>query len=153
VETGKIDPLDYFEQFCARIGLSWTFDQWLDLWANIFTINPFGHGLYLDLHKKGYPVAMLSNIGPHQATAIEHRFPDLFKIAVNRFFSYELGLHKPDPRIYHAVCQRLAKQPSQCVLLDDLPDNVKGAQGIGMHAMQFTPENHPAIEHFIRSFC
>lgn len=152
VETGKTDERVYFEQFCARIGLTWTFDQWVDHWADIFTPNPFMHGLYLDLDKSGCPVAMLSNIGPHHVTAIERGIPGFFDVASHHFFSFDLGLHKPDPAIYHAVSQRLEKQPQHCVFLDDVEANVQGAKSIGMHAMQVTPENHDAVERFVRSF-
>jgi HAD superfamily hydrolase (TIGR01509 family) len=45
---------------------------------------------------------------------------------------------KPDPRIYHAACERLDCAPQDAVLLDDLPANVDGARAVGMHAVLFT---------------
>ena len=152
VETGKTDDRVYYDEFCARIGLTWTFDEWVDQWANIFTPNPFVHGLYLDLHERGHAVAMLSNIGPHQVTAIGRCIPEFFSVGTHHFFSFELGLHKPDPAIYHTVSRKLGRQPQRCVFLDDAEANVRGAKGIGMHAMQVTPENHSDVERFVRSF-
>ncbi len=42
------------------------------------------------------------------------------------------GIRKPDPRIYHLVCERLAVQPGECVFLDDLGVNLKPARALGM---------------------
>lgn len=152
VETGHADERVYFDQFCARIGLTWTFEEWIDRWADLFTPNPFLHGLYLDLHRLGHDVAMLSNIGPHHVTAIERGNPGFFSVGTHHLFSFDLGLHKPDPAIYHAACQRLAKRPQHCVFLDDTEVNVRAARSICMHAMQVTPDNHAAVDRFVRSF-
>lgn len=152
VETGKIDQGLYFDQLCTRLGLPWTWEQWIEEWGAIFLPNAFGQGLYKDLLTQGHRVAMLSNIGPHHVVAIKQRYPDFFNHNAPHCLSFELGFHKPDPRIYHAACHRLDKQPEQCVFLDDLKDNVLGAQSIGMQAMQLTPDNHDEVERFVRSF-
>ena len=122
-------------------------------WAAIFTVNPVGRGLYLDLFDRGFRVAMLSNIAPYHLGAIERHHPDFFRVGRDHFFSFDLHLHKPDPRIYEAVCRDLGMRPDHCVFLDDLEENVRGAQSIGMQARQFTPETHQEIIDFVRSFC
>ena len=151
VETGKINATDYFALFSQRLGLTWTYEQWIDQWSQIFTPNPDLHGLYLDLLQQGHTVAMLSNLAPHHVTAIERGSPGFFDTATHLFFSFELGLHKPDPAIYRAVAQRLNCTPQQCVFLDDMQVNVEGALSIGMRAIQVTPENHAEVEDFVRS--
>lgn len=42
------------------------------------------------------------------------------------------GIRKPDPQIYHLVCERLAVTPAECVFLDDLGVNLKPARALGM---------------------
>ncbi len=42
------------------------------------------------------------------------------------------GIRKPDPAIYHLVCQRLEVIPDACVFLDDLGVNLKPARAMGM---------------------
>jgi putative hydrolase of the HAD superfamily len=46
--------------------------------------------------------------------------------------STEVGLRKPDPRIYRLACERLGVAPSRCVFLDDLGVNLKPARAMGM---------------------
>jgi HAD superfamily hydrolase (TIGR01509 family) len=53
-------------------------------------------------------------------------------------YSHEVGWRKPDPRIYHAVCERLGCAPQDTVLLDDVAANIEGARAVGMHGVVFT---------------
>ena len=152
VETGKIDVDTYFEQFCKTTGLTWTREEWITQWGSIFEPNTFGQGLFRTLKEQGHSVALLSNLGPHHTECIKERFPGFFDIHAPYYFSYDLGYHKPDPNIYHATCQGLNKPPEQCLFIDDMEENVTGAQGIGMHSIQLTPDNHAEVEQFVQSF-
>jgi FMN phosphatase YigB (HAD superfamily) len=46
--------------------------------------------------------------------------------------SGDVGVAKPDPRSYLLVAQRLGLEPAQCVFVDDLVGNVRGATAAGM---------------------
>ena len=46
--------------------------------------------------------------------------------------SSKIGIRKPDPRIYHMMCDELGVTPQACVFLDDLGPNLKPARAIGM---------------------
>ena len=46
--------------------------------------------------------------------------------------SSKIGIRKPDPRIYHMMCEKLAVAPAACVFLDDLGPNLKPARALGM---------------------
>ena len=55
---------------------------------------------------------------------------ELFDVVID---SSEVGIRKPDPRIYQLTAQRLNDvDPTQCAFLDDLTENVAGAQSVGM---------------------
>lgn len=43
-----------------------------------------------------------------------------------------LGFAKPDPRAYLAVADALGLDPGECVFVDDLAVNVRGAAAVGM---------------------
>jgi epoxide hydrolase-like predicted phosphatase len=53
------------------------------------------------------------------------------------FISSEMGVTKPDERIYRLVLQRLAVAPEQAVFVDDFSHNIEGARAVGMHAVLF----------------
>ncbi len=152
VEIGAIDVPTYFDQFCRDTGLTWTQAEWITHWGNIFEPNTFGQGLFKTLKRQGHSVALLSNLGPHHTECIKQRFPGFFDLHAPYYFSYELGYHKPDPNIYHATCQGLNKPPEKCLFIDDMEENVTGAQSFGMHSIQLTPDNHAEVGRFVQSF-
>jgi putative hydrolase of the HAD superfamily len=46
--------------------------------------------------------------------------------------SGEVGLHKPQPEIYRLAADRLGVDAAACVFVDDLRENVRGAEQVGM---------------------
>jgi len=55
--------------------------------------------------------------------------------------SGEVGIRKPDPEIFTLAAQRLGMAPAQCVFVDDLAPNVRGAVEVGMVGVHHvTPE-------------
>ena len=46
--------------------------------------------------------------------------------------SSEVGLRKPEPAIYELAAERLGLEPADCVIVDDLPGNLKPARALGM---------------------
>lgn len=51
--------------------------------------------------------------------------------------SAEEGVRKPDPRIYLRACQRLDTKPQACLFMDDLEENILGAQQVGMQTLHW----------------
>ncbi|ORZ39942.1 HAD-like domain-containing protein [Catenaria anguillulae PL171] len=57
----------------------------------------------------------------------------LFDVVVS---SSTEGIRKPDPRIFKIACQRLrVTDPRQVLFLDDLKENIEGAQRLGMRTI------------------
>jgi putative hydrolase of the HAD superfamily len=54
---------------------------------------------------------------------------ELFDTAV---ISAEVGLHKPQPEIYLLAAERLGVEPAECIFVDDLRENIDGAEAVGM---------------------
>jgi putative hydrolase of the HAD superfamily len=52
--------------------------------------------------------------------------------------SAEVGVLKPDPRIYAHMLETNRLAPGETVFFDDMPGNVAGAKAAGMHAFVFT---------------
>jgi putative hydrolase of the HAD superfamily len=52
-------------------------------------------------------------------------------------FSCDVGISKPDPRIYEIACERLAVEPAECLFVGDgANDELPGAERVGMTAVQ-----------------
>jgi epoxide hydrolase-like predicted phosphatase len=59
-------------------------------------------------------------------------FGELFDGVV---ISGEVGLHKPQPRIFALGAERVGLSPASCVFVDDLRENCEGAEAVGMVAV------------------
>jgi putative hydrolase of the HAD superfamily len=52
--------------------------------------------------------------------------------------SAEVGMRKPEPRIFYHAAELLNTSPDQCVFVDDLETNVKAAVSLGMTGVLHT---------------
>ncbi len=93
-------------------------------------------GLLRGLRAVGVPTGLLSNSwGVRYPREL---FPELFDAVV---ISSEVGMRKPEPRIFWHAAQLLGLQPSECIFIDDIDANVVAAEQIG-----FTGVLHSAPE-------
>jgi epoxide hydrolase-like predicted phosphatase len=92
---------------------------------------------YIQGLRPHYRTAFLSNGWARngRAMAEELGLADAFDVCV---VSAEVGVAKPDPRIYHLTLERLGVLPAEAVFVDDFIENVEAARGIGMQAIHFT---------------
>ena len=144
-ETGKVSCTVYFDEFKTRYGLEWSEEQWIKEYAAIYSVNEAGQSLFRDLKAAGHPVHLLSNLAEYNKLAIDLRYPFFFEQADRAFFSYELGLHKPDSKIYRQVCATLDLPPEACVFFDDAEANVNAAREIGMTDIRYHEDKIEAI--------
>lgn len=60
------------------------------------------------------------------------KLEDLFEIV---FLSYEMGLMKPDTRIYQDVLDKAGLKAEETLFLDDNADNIRGAAQLGIETI------------------
>ena len=69
---------------------------------------------------------------------VREKFDDAFHHMV---ISAEVGVAKPDARIYHIALEQLQVQATEAVFVDDVLENIKACQQVGMKGIHFrTPE-------------
>lgn len=66
--------------------------------------------------------------------------------------SSEVGLRKPDERIYRHAAAALGLDPAECVFVDDIEHNIRAAEAVGMVGVHHvTPERTvPRLEELFR---
>ncbi len=85
--------------------------------------------------KPKYKIGMLSNAGYDVVTSLFHKSQmQLFDVCI---LSYEVGLVKPDPRMYKLVAERLGVIVNECVMIDDQQRHCAGAVSVGMQAVYY----------------
>jgi glucose-1-phosphatase len=95
---------------------------------------PAMYQLIRDLRARGVRTALLSNSWGPTGYPRED-FPHLFDAVV---ISGEVGMRKPEPRIFRHAAELLDLEPEHCVFVDDLEANVTAAVDCGMTGVQHT---------------
>jgi 2-haloacid dehalogenase len=93
-------------------------------------------GILADLRAAGRPLYALSNWSAETFPIARPRFPflDWFDGIV---ISGDVGICKPDPRLYRHLIDRYGLAPASTVFVDDSPVNVAAAAALGMTAFRF----------------
>lgn len=83
-----------------------------------------------------YTTALLSNstVGAREQEEARYHFAAM---SDHIFYSHELGVAKPDRRIYDLAYERLGISPAEMIFVDDVARNIAAAQAIGIHAILF----------------
>jgi epoxide hydrolase-like predicted phosphatase len=85
--------------------------------------------------RKKYKVGLISNAWSGlRPWIVSRKFEDTFDAMT---ISAEVGVMKPDARIFQIALEKLGVSPSESVFLDDFLENVVGARAIGMQAIHF----------------
>jgi epoxide hydrolase-like predicted phosphatase len=137
LEIGEISSREFFKYVC------------IDAEAR--------HGQRIDIRRLGLAasegerldplmLALVEELRPHCSVALvtnnvagagwreTFRF-ELFDVVLD---SSEVGVRKPDPRIYAALCERLDRKPDEVAFVDDLARNTEAAAALGLHPILFT---------------
>ena len=106
----------------------------LEFWGG----DELDHGLvdYLRSKRSLYKTALLSNAWDDLRGVLEdgYQITDAFEVIV---ISAEVGVKKPDPRIYQILLEKLQVNPEEAVFVDDFIENVEAARQLGMYAVHF----------------
>ena len=90
-----------------------------------------------------YQTALLSNsfVGARRKEQERYHFDEMCDFII---YSHEVGMSKPDRRIYALTCERLGLQPAEVIFLDDREPAIDAAREFGMHGILFK-DNAQAI--------
>ncbi|MSO79072.1 MAG: HAD family phosphatase [Acidimicrobiia bacterium] len=91
------------------------------------------------LRADGVRLALLTNNAKEFGDSWKASFPvdELFPVVVD---SSDVGLRKPDPRIYELTCERVGVEPTAALFLDDNVDNVAASRALGIESILVTPD-------------
>ena len=95
---------------------------------------PAMYDLVRTLRARGLRTALLSNSWGTGGYPRDD-FPGLFDTVV---ISGEVGMRKPEPRIFHHTAELLGLAPAACVFVDDVQANVDAAIACGMTGVRHT---------------
>ena len=93
------------------------------------------------LRQAGLRTALLSNSWGSDDYP-RHLFPDLFDVVV---ISAEVGMRKPEERIFRHTAALLGLEPEECVFIDDVAANIAAGEAIGLIGVHHTEPGPTAV--------
>ena len=99
--------------------------------------------------RSSYRVGVLSNttVMLEDQVLAPNGILDMWDVIIN---SARIGIAKPDAGIYVAAAEAVGLVPEECVHIDDLENNVLGAEAAGFKAVHHTGD-FPALEASLRA--
>jgi putative hydrolase of the HAD superfamily len=130
LETGAVSEAEFEAAFASLLGLT-AHEGLIDrLFAGLGPDEAMV-GAVLGARRAGVRTGLISN---SWGLGIYERAPmEIFDATV---ISGDVGLHKPQREIYLLACERLGVEPAECVFVDDLAENVAGAEAVGMKGLR-----------------
>jgi glucose-1-phosphatase len=133
---GQVASQDHWEAVQEVLKISP--EQMLEVQKSFFAGDVLDKDLvdYIRSLRPRYTTALLSNAWDslRPLLAQEWKIEDAFDEIV---ISAEVGIAKPDPRIYHLILERLGVQAQEAVFVDDFAHNLEAAAQVGLHTVLF----------------
>lgn len=130
--TGERDFPDALAEAMRRHRVAGTVAEVAQGWLDI-VVDPRRLALVDELRGRGVRVALATNQhrfrGLHMRDGL--RLDDHFDAA---YYSYELGVAKPDAGYFTRILDDLGEPPGSVLFVDDLPGNVRAARRVGIDA-------------------
>ncbi|MFI3206381.1 MAG: HAD family phosphatase [Clostridia bacterium] len=108
----------------------------IDVHENLLPFS-YANSWVKSMKDKGFKIYILSNYGTDTFAMSQKNF-DFLNYIDGKLMSYEVGLIKPDPKIYEKLIEKFSLVPQDCVFFDDKIDNVNEAKKHGINAIHFT---------------
>ena len=135
-EEGKISTSDFFKELQKIVGNNVSISELENAFLSFLGDLPQSKlDLLLALRKK-YKVYMLSNINAFiydhcKRTYFEKNGKKMHDYFDKVYLSYEIGICKPDRRIFDYMIQDADLNPNQCFFIDDGEKNIETAKSLG----------------------
>jgi putative hydrolase of the HAD superfamily len=130
--SGEVSWPDVLPDLLERWNIGDSYDEVLQVWLSIEPVAAT-HELLRALREAGLRCYLATNQAEHRGVHMrdELGYAGLFDGA---FYSYEMGVAKPDPAYFRIIVEALGVPADQLLFLDDRPDNVEAARSVGLRA-------------------
>jgi putative hydrolase of the HAD superfamily len=143
-ETGILSAAEFRDALRGQLGRATSRSSLDAAWnALLLEIPPKTLRVLRSLRTQGYRLALLSNTNPIHIDEVRRRlgpfgYGEFARCFERIFYSYEMGLRKPDPAIYAAVDRELGiTSPAEVLFVDDNAANIASAAKHGWGTILF----------------
>ncbi|MFQ3576293.1 MAG: HAD family phosphatase [Cytophagales bacterium] len=144
-ENGDITTDEFLQLISHHLVLS--NDEIIDSWNKLLLEIPRSRIEFLSELRKNHQLLLISNTNELHINAInqqlqQRELPSLSQIFDKLYYSFEIKLSKPSKEIYEHVLKDLELKPDETVFIDDLKENVEGAEYAGINGLHLNLSIH-----------
>lgn len=130
-----------------------TIDEILAAWNAVLLDFPLHRLEFLQLLSQKYRLFLLSNTDAIHIDHFEQRegtsfYGDFYQCFEKVYFSYEMGMRKPDAEIYNALIRLHELSPKRTLFVDDKKDNTDAAKTLGLQVWNLQVGQEDVVELF-----
>ena len=149
-EKGQISRDDFLLGIQKHIPNA-TIDDILMAWNAVLLDFPLYRLEFLQLLSKKFRLFLLSNTDAIHINHFEQRegasfYGDFYQCFEKVYFSYEMGMRKPDAEIYTTLINRHELAPKRTLFVDDKKENTDAAKALGLHVWNLQVGKEDVIE-------
>jgi len=137
-EVNKINIEEYKDHVCKELGIVLPLKDFIVGWNSIFLNEINGAPGILESLSKNYLVVALSNTNQTHCEFMRVKYSKVLKIFRKIYYSHEILERKPNRAAYQRVMDDFEVKGPETIFLDDLVQNVEGAEVVGIRTIHVT---------------
>jgi FMN phosphatase YigB (HAD superfamily) len=151
-EKGKVSELEFitcFHKFIPNASI----EEIRTAWNAIIGEFPLYRLEFLQLLSHKYRLFLLTNTDEIHISKFEHNvgvsfFSDFYQCFEKVYYSYEMGMRKPDAGIYSYIVNKHELSPKRTLFVDDKKVNTDAAASIGIHVWNLKVGEEDVVDLF-----
>jgi HAD superfamily hydrolase (TIGR01549 family) len=146
LETGAITEEEFYNQLNQSTSLNLSPREIREAWNAMLLFFREESLDFLGQISKSYKIYLLSNTNKIHFSSFneiyiqKERKKSFEQYFIKAFYSFEIGLRKPDVDCYEWVLKELEIEPQKTLFIDDSANNIEGARKVGLQTLLLTPE-------------
>jgi putative hydrolase of the HAD superfamily len=151
-EMGLISPKDFISGFQKQLPNAST-EEILTAWNAVLLDFPLYRLEFLQMLSKKYRLFLLSNTDSIHIETFEQKtgitfYSDFYHCFEKVYFSFEIGIRKPDIEIYNYVLNKHELSPKRTLFIDDKKENTDAAQTLGIQVWNLQVGQEDVVDLF-----
>ncbi len=154
-ETGDISYDDFLDGFQKQLPNA-SLEEILQAWNAVLADFPAYRLEFLKELSKKYRLFLLSNtdsihIATFEKTSGIPFYTDFYNCFEKVYFSFDMGLRKPDPKIYQFLLDKHNLVPQNTLFVDDKKENTDSAANLGIQVWNLQVGQEDVVDLFSKN--
>lgn len=151
-EKGEINEIEFIESFQKYLPNA-SIEDIVKAWKSVIGEFPLARLEFLQMLTSKYRLFLLTNTDSIHINHFEHKvgmsfYTDFYRCFEKVYFSYEMGMRKPDLDIFKTLIRERQLSPKRTLFVDDKKENTDAAESLGMQVWNLIEGQEDVVDLF-----